>query len=146
MISRIFMAVSPLSLVVVLLFAGCAIFEEDSKTGVSVVPAPRSIETGEGQFHLTPDTRIGVPRGNREVAAIGDFLAAKLNQATGFNVQTVPLLRGPGAIRLILERGAAPLGPEGYELVIEPDAVILRAEEPAGLFWGVQTIRQLLPP
>jgi hexosaminidase len=43
--------------------------------------------------------------------------------------------------------GADPaLGDEGYELTITPEMTKLVANQPAGLFYGVQTIRQLLPP
>jgi hexosaminidase len=38
------------------------------------------------------------------------------------------------------------LGAEGYELKISPQGVVLSAPHPAGLFYGVQTLRQLLPP
>jgi hexosaminidase len=38
------------------------------------------------------------------------------------------------------------LGEEGYELVVETDGISLHAPRPAGLFHGIQTIRQLLPP
>ncbi|CAA9309114.1 MAG: GH20, partial [uncultured Gemmatimonadaceae bacterium] len=41
--------------------------------------------------------------------------------------------------------GAAARGAEGYELVVERERVLLRAAHPAGLFYGVQTLRQLLP-
>ena len=50
------------------------------------------------------------------------------------------------AIRLAIAEGDAALAEEGYELTIEPDSVLLRAAKPRGLFWGVQTLRQLLPP
>ena len=49
------------------------------------------------------------------------------------------------AIELRLDTARAALGAEGYELAITADAVTLVAREPAGLFYGVQTIRQLLP-
>ena len=49
------------------------------------------------------------------------------------------------AIVLRLDRSRAALGAEGYELAIAEDGVTLVAREPAGLFYGVQTIRQLLP-
>ncbi|WIM97527.1 family 20 glycosylhydrolase [Actinoplanes oblitus] len=53
-----------------------------------------------------------------------------------------PAPRPDGPIRLDLG-DAGGLGPEGYRLEITEGGVTLRAAEPAGLFWGLQTLRQL---
>lgn len=37
-------------------------------------------------------------------------------------------------------------GAEAYELTVAPDSVVIRAPDQAGLFYGVQTLLQLLPP
>lgn len=47
------------------------------------------------------------------------------------------------AVRLAAVPG---LGREGYELVVSPTGIRLTAPEPAGIFYGLQTLRQLLPP
>ncbi len=45
-----------------------------------------------------------------------------------------------------LEAGLSHLGKEGYRLEIAPDRVLAQAPQPNGLFYAMQTLRQLLPP
>lgn len=78
---------------------------------------------------------------------IGQFLADKINISTGYNI---PVLAHTGSITkgsidLALIEDSL-LGEEGYELKVMADHVTVLAYRPAGLFWGIQTIRQLLPP
>ena len=49
------------------------------------------------------------------------------------------------SIQLRLDAAASALGREGYELTISRERVTIVAQQPAGLFYGVQTVRQLLP-
>ncbi|MFD7721569.1 beta-N-acetylhexosaminidase [Streptomyces sp. NPDC059814] len=112
---------------------------------VNLIPAPLSAEypTDAVGFVLDQDTVVDAPPGTEGVARL---LRAALGAATG-----LPLAPGRGdagrAIRLRIEPGAADeLGPEGYLLDVDADAVTLRAAAPAGLHWGVQTLRQLLGP
>ena len=50
-----------------------------------------------------------------------------------------------GSIALALTPGDRALGDEGYRLVVTREGVTLTAARPAGLFYGGQTLRQLLP-
>src|SRR5262249_5033233 len=52
----------------------------------------------------------------------------------------------PGSIAFRRDRTLTRLGPEGYTLDVRPGRVVARAPELAGLFYAVQTMRQLLPP
>ena len=114
--------------------------------GHHVVPAPTTVVPGEGaSFVLTPATAIVVPA-DGEGARVGEALATLLRPATGFPLPVSradgPVPRGAIALRL---GGPAALGAEGYELIIAADSVRVLAAEAAGLFHGVQTLRQLLP-
>ena len=112
-----------------------------------VVPAPASVTAGDGSpFAITATTTIAVPSGGGEAARVGGWLATFLRPATGLalSVSAADGAVAPGTIVLRLG-GDASLGAEGYELTVMTDSVRLVAAEPAGLFRGVQSLRQLLP-
>jgi hexosaminidase len=114
----------------------------------NVIPKPQSAVPADGMFRLVAGAGIYVDPESAELTAIGQYLADRLNGATGYGVQ-VSAATGRlanGNIHLTTVGGDASLGEEGYVLTITPDLVSLQAARPAGLFRGVQTIRQLLPP
>ncbi|MFE6429932.1 beta-N-acetylhexosaminidase [Streptomyces rochei] len=104
-----------------------------------VIPQPRRTTSGAGGFfELGPATEVVAGDGTERTAR---WLRAEVGAATG-----LPLAPGTGpgdAVTLSLD-GA--LGPEGYRLDVEPTGVRLAGGDPAGLFWGAQTLRQLLGP
>ena len=115
----------------------------------NLIPLPVSVEPAGGQFTLTADTAIFVEPGTPELAAIGQYLADKLKPATGYKLPVAGATGTPakGSIFFTTVAAAGPAqGEEGYTLTITPDLVRLQAYKPAGLFRGLQTIRQLLPP
>jgi len=114
----------------------------------SVIPKPAEVNLSGGTFPLTERTQVLVNPADPELLAIGQYLADHLRPATGypFPVQAATGALPEGSILLTLSDSDPSLGEEGYELAITPNGVRLSAPHPAGLFWGVQTIRQLLPP
>ncbi len=111
-------------------------------TDLKLIPYPVSVIGGNGAFEITSDTRILVGYG--EAGPIGDYLAARLNAATGFDLEVAVDDTSSGDI--VLAVAETELGSEGYELSVSPEGILLVASDPDGLFWGVQTLRQLLPP
>ena len=113
--------------------------------GWPLVPAPVSAAAADGTwFTLTASTRVHTPPGSAEAAAVAAQLAGLLRRATGHPLPVAEAAPADGAISLELAGGGR-LGEEGYELEVTGEAVTLRASRPAGLFMGVQTLRQLLP-
>jgi hexosaminidase len=112
-----------------------------------LIPLPVSTTATGGTFTLAGAT-ITVDPGSAELAAIGDLLARWLGSATGANASVLPAGAAlpAGAIRLTANAADPALGDEGYELAVTPDGISLVANRPAGVFYGVQTLRQLFPP
>ncbi len=113
----------------------------------ALIPMPASVLPTGGAFTLTPAAQIYVEPASTELAAIGQYLADKLKPATGY---PLPVLAGAGAppagnIYLTTLNADPTLGEEGYTLTVTAEGVSLAAYQPAGLFRGLQTLRQLLP-
>ncbi|QOV46827.1 beta-N-acetylhexosaminidase [Streptomyces chromofuscus] len=105
-----------------------------------VIPAPASVRAGGSPYRITERTRIRVD----DLAAarhVGGYLADVLRPSTGYRLPVST--QGDGGIRLRLAKG--PYGAEGYRLDSHRGGVTITAARPAGLFHGVQTLRQLLP-
>jgi hexosaminidase len=109
----------------------------------ALIPMPEKMTVREGVFTLSPKTLIVA---DKKSDATATFLAKRLQEGVGcpFSIQSGKAPRG--AITLTTKGSDPSLGPEGYELIVTPDSAIIRAPSDAGLFYGVQTFLQLLPP
>ncbi|HKZ37512.1 MAG TPA: family 20 glycosylhydrolase, partial [Chryseolinea sp.] len=116
-------------------------------TQENLIPKPVSVQATAEVFELTKKTVIYVEGESKELSQIGQYLAEKLRPATGFalNVSSTSEEPKSGNIYLTTTGTDATLGEEGYELTITEDLIKVAAPKAAGLFRGIQTIRQLLP-
>lgn len=116
-------------------------------TKESIIPKPVTIEATGDYFMLKPSTVIYVSEGSDELMRIGDYLAGILRPATGyaFNVQATAEEPSKGAIFLTLAGNSGDPSYEGYDMLITKQLIRISAPNPAGVFYGVQTLRQLLP-
>jgi len=108
----------------------------------SIIPQPVSFTyTRSLPFKLNAGSTIG---GNTaEAQKVARQLADQITRATGYRFT----VRKQGSIQLTLNKTAnAEIGDEGYTLNVTTSAVKINANKPAGLFYGVQSLLQLLPP
>jgi hexosaminidase len=110
---------------------------------MNLIPLPVEMKTRDGKFSLTDKTSIVTDEANLWNAG---YLHKLLSIPTGFPLQVQTSGRAQeDFINLSLETGLAGLGAEGYRLSITPDAIVIEAPGTAGIFHGIQTLRQLLP-
>ncbi|MEO8819768.1 MAG: family 20 glycosylhydrolase [Ginsengibacter sp.] len=125
--------------------------QHENNQRISVIPQPVSVSLHSGYFLLNPKTAgISADKDAKEVA---DFLSDLLLQ-----YQTIPAtsnfekvvsvkVNTRAKIELSINKNANhSIGNEGYTLKVTPQKIILSANKPQGLFYGVQTLMQLLPP
>ncbi len=132
--------------IVVLCSAGCgdssdpAITDDLEIRDVSVIPAPASIETGRGHLLLGRRTRIAVELARYE--PIAEILAEVLRRSTGY---PFPVVVGTPSAGDVVLATAVGLEAEAYLLEVGDANATISASSDAGLFYGSQTLRQLLP-
>ena len=107
-----------------------------------IIPKPQKIEFKEGNYILNENTVISV---SDETKKIGGYLASELRISTGLPLPIEICDTDKNRISLKLDTNDK-LGDEGYELISTTDGIIITAQTPAGLFYGCQSLRQLLPP
>ncbi|MFT3824499.1 MAG: family 20 glycosylhydrolase [Chitinophagaceae bacterium] len=116
----------------------------------ALIPQPVLLEKREGSFKLTNTTRILVTAKNADAMRVARQLTAQIQTAGGFSpviaVAEATKVSKPNTILLALNTAKdTELGTEGYKLDVGTTGVTVRANTAAGLFYGVQTLLQLLP-
>src|ERR1044072_2996704 len=135
---------SVISAAMIILFVAAILLAGAQDTTLALIPRPAHITRGTGAFTLTANTAIVTDRAPRDV---GYQRADWLHPATGFRF-SVSGRAGAAThtISLALDSSLSRLGDDGYRLTVTPGHTSIRAYKPAGVFYGVETLRQLLPP
>lgn len=104
-----------------------------------LIPLPQEITDGVGRFELSPEVGIRLVGESEGLSKVGTFLAEKLRPATGY---ALPVSQEVGELILELTTSG---NPEAYRLVVSDEEVRITASGEAGLFYGIQSLLQLLP-
>ncbi len=113
-----------------------------AQTTVRVIPKPQSVQEGKGVFTISSTTTLSVP----DVLKKGAIqLKNYIVPAMGYDLAITSKPKGKNEIEFRIDKSLKQLGEEGYQLKITPVMICLSAYGEKGIFWGIQTIRQLLP-
>ena len=109
---------------------------------VSVIPKPEKIELSSGEFVITNNTVIEC---SGVLTTIAGYFADKVKKSAGVTLNVSEIKKEVGdKISLILTDDSK-IGSEGYKLTVTPTTIKISATTPAGIFYAIQTLLQLLP-
>ena len=133
------------SLILIVLFYSCKNNVEPAgdKDEMAIIPQPVSVKMNNGNFICKKNTTIYYD--NEDLLPVAKYLGAELSGSSGLNIK---LKEGSGrGINLLLsdEEEKAP-GEEGYRLIVTSRSIEIKAARPNGIFYGIQTFLQMLPP
>ena len=131
-----------LAMTIGLLFAQCTP-APTAQANYEVIPMPQSItlSNSDNQFVLHSGTLISYTSGNEDMARNAQFLQTYLTDQLGYTLRIEPGIASEGIV-LKLNEGQAS---EGYTITVDADRVLVEATSPAGIFYGIQTIRKAVP-
>lgn len=111
---------------------------------ISLIPLPVSLQATGGSFILPANIVVASNSQSAEVQQVIKLFSDKITKATGYSIKagnhlpTISFNLNPGA--------DAALGTEGYQLTVTDKDISINANQPAGLYYGMQTLIQLFPP
>lgn len=120
------------------------IFSQQMENGINIIPKPKNLVVNEGTFRLNAGTKIFYEKETKQIA---EYLNEIIKPSTGFNLMVKEWDKkfNDNSIIISLSKSDKDFGKEGYNLVVNSNNIMIEADEMNGLFYGVQTLRQLFP-
>ena len=106
-----------------------------------VIPLPPKIARQTGSFTVTSDTVIATTPALKKIAL---FLQRHLREESALSLEVKEGVY-ENAFRIRLDPALSAAGDEGYRLVVDQRGATILAKTEAGAFYGIQTLRQLIP-
>ena len=126
--------------------AGCMLFScssEVKEASYQIIPIPQEIVMGQdGAFTLANGTKVLYPEGNEKMQKNAQFLADYVKELTGNTLSVEAGTDGKGIVLQVTPNEAQP---EGYQLKVSADKVVINGGSEAGVFYGIQTLRKSIP-
>lgn len=116
---------------------------------IRIVPQPNKIELPDGYFQLNSETKIIFESGNDEISKLADHLCQYLKFSSGLKLnmaeRKIKKKTKENTITLSINNFSTSDNPESYTLTVSPKGIIISAPSAHGLFYGIQTLKQLIP-
>lgn len=110
---------------------------------IPIIPQPAEVKSGEGSFVINSSTSIFYNAADKDAAKVAGLFNSAIKRAAGFELMPIAVSSKNTIHFSILP--TADLGKEGYAISVTKDVVHVHASQGAGLFYGMQSLLQLLP-
>lgn len=115
---------------------------------IDVVPRPHAIHRDVGHIRLAKRIGICTSSDCDDLSKLAALMASEITSLTGVQLADHSAWEGPSSdvsvLRVVLSKDDAPANSEGYEVSIRPCEMYVRAMTVAGLYYGWQTLKQLI--
>lgn len=127
----------------IFLFLGVGLFAQQGREtpALNVIPEPVAVKQAEGQFVISRDTRIYAA--DREAEKSARYFIDYFNRNYGYELALAKKDAGDDIIVLADRKNGRVSG--GYDLSVTPGRITIAGNDAPGVFYGVQTLIQLLP-
>lgn len=130
-------------LVCSLLSCSTSVENRPYNAGIHIIPQPNDITEGDGVFEINSSTRIGSTTGDWDKEVV--MLKAKIENAAGLTLGGLIADDDTPTDNAIVLTLNDSLEQEAYILVVNKNNITLEASTTRGMFYGIQTLLQLLP-
>ena len=113
---------------------------------ISIIPKPVKLVKEKGSFVLGPQTTLVYDQNDSRLDSTASLLMARLREVTGYPIDEFSGSPKTGSIVLSVDPKKPGSRKEGYELSVTTTEVRITGFDEAGVFYGIQTLLQLLPP
>jgi hexosaminidase len=122
----------------------CSVVAAQNPVNLSLVPAPAQIKMNSGKFTINEATQLVLTADSEAMRNAVEVFNGLLKRAAGYrlNIAASPIF---STNAIVCKINPAIASREGYKLSVKKDLILLEAQTPQGVFYGMQTLRQLLP-
>ena len=120
--------------------------ESPQKAALNIIPKPVQTTVYQGNFKWNVRTRILV-EGSDSLKFESHYLADKIKKHAAFSPEVVSGSKNEKVKNVVILRldPTASANPEGYQLEVGKKSILIQATKPVGIFYGIQSLLQLMP-
>ncbi|MBQ9223688.1 MAG: beta-N-acetylhexosaminidase [Prevotella sp.] len=115
----------------------------DNRANFNIVPLPDKIQTTDGKVFILQDgVTVGCKENDENMLRNVRFLSEYVKEQTGITLNNQAVNKKATILLCLNEKVS---NKEGYRLTVNNKKILIEGSTPAGVFYGIQTLRKTLP-